>query len=174
MELLTRNLILRTVNENDICEIARMWEYPYQTTIEKAHEALKYMEDTHKRNRQKSICHLCLGVFQKENPNVIIGWCGLDGEAEIGKTVLFYIIDEKYRSRGYATQCAVRLIHYAFVDMNYDIIYGGCAKSNIGSYRVMQKARMSQNSFYENGDYIFSLDRETFYNFKDNSSSVCE
>lgn len=38
----------QTVTENDINEIARMW------------------------------CHLCLGVFQKEEPNVIIGWCGLD------------------------------------------------------------------------------------------------
>ena len=52
-------------------------------------------EDTHSKNRKKSICHLCLDVFQKQEPNMIIGWCGLDGEAEIGKTVLFYMIDEK-------------------------------------------------------------------------------
>jgi RimJ/RimL family protein N-acetyltransferase len=84
---------------------------------------------------------------------VIIGWCGLDGEAEMGKTVLFYMIDEKYRNQGYATQCAMELINY----VEYDIIYGGCAKSNVESYRVMQKVGMVQNSFYENGDYIFSV-----------------
>lgn len=93
---------------------------------------------------------------------MIIGWCGLDGEAEIGKTVLFYMIDEKYRNRDYATQCAVELIRYAFEDMEYDVIYGGCAKDNLSSYRVMQKAGMTQNSFYENGDYIFSIGRELF------------
>lgn len=166
MELLTNDLILRTVTENDIKEIARMWEYPQETTIEKAYEALKYMEVTHSKNRQKSICHLCLGVFQKEKPNVIIGWCGLDGETEIGKTVLFYMIDEKYRNQGYATQCAIELINYAFEDMGYDIIYGGCARSNVESYKVMQKAGMIQNSFYENGDYIFLIDREMFLNSK--------
>ncbi len=166
MEFLTNDLILRTVTDNDIDEIARMWEYPHKTTIDKAYEALKYMETTHIKNRQKSICHLCLGVFLKENPNVIIGWCGLDGEAEKGKTVLFYMIDEKYRNRGYATQCTIELINYAFNDMEYDIIYGGCARSNSESYRVMQKAGMVQNSFYENGDYIFSIDRETFLSAK--------
>ena len=55
MEIRTNDLILRTVTENDIEEIARMWEYPHETTIDKEYEALKYMKDTHSRNRKKSI-----------------------------------------------------------------------------------------------------------------------
>ena len=51
MEFKTNDLILRTVTDNDIEEIARMWEYPHETTIDKAYEALKYMEDTHSKNR---------------------------------------------------------------------------------------------------------------------------
>ena len=51
MEFKTNDLILRTVTENDIKEIARMWEYPHETTIDKAYEALKYMEDTHSENQ---------------------------------------------------------------------------------------------------------------------------
>lgn len=166
MELLTKDLILRTVTKNDIKEIARMWEYPKKITLFKARKALNSMEANHTKNRKKSICHLCLAVFQQDEPNVIIGWCGLDGKAEAGKTVLFYIIDEKYRNKGYATQCAVKLINYAFEDMEYDIIYGGCAKNNIQSYKVMQKAGMIQNAFYENGDYIFSIDRQTYLQSK--------
>ena len=65
MEIRTNDLILRTVTVKDIEEIARMWEYPHETTIDKAHEALKYMEDTHSKNQKKSICHLYLGVFRK-------------------------------------------------------------------------------------------------------------
>lgn len=159
---ITSDLILRTVTENDIEEIARMWEYPQETTVDKAYEALRYMEDTHSKNRRKSICHLCLGVFRKEEPDVIIVWCGLDGEAEIRKTVIFYMIDEKYRNRGYATQCAASLLNYAFEDMEYDVIYGGCARDNAASYKVMQKTGMVQSSFYENGDYVFLMDRETY------------
>lgn len=51
MEIRTNDLILRTVTVKDIEEIARMWEYPHETTIDKAYEALKYMEDIHSKNR---------------------------------------------------------------------------------------------------------------------------
>ena len=50
-----------------------------------------------------------------------------------------------------------------------DSIYGGCAKSNVESYKVMQKAGMVQNSFYENGDYIFAIDKETFLTCRKNA-----
>ena len=162
IELLTNDLILRTVTVADIEEVARMWMYPHATTIEEAYKALENMENNSKNNQPKAIRHLCLGVYRKQVPKQIIGWCGLDGKAEQGKTVLFYMIDENYRNQGYATQCAKELLRYAFEDMDYDIIYGGCAKDNTESYRVMQKSEMVQTSFYENGDYIFSMDKIFF------------
>ena len=162
IELLTNELILRTVTEKDIEEVVRMWMYPNVTTREKAYQALEYMENNRNSNRPNAICHLCMGVFRRQDPEKIIGWCGLDGKAELGKTVLFYMIDENFRNQGYATQCAAELLRYAFEDMAYDMIYGGCAKDNFSSYRVMQKVGMTQNSFCENGDYIFSIDKETF------------
>ena len=55
MEIKTNDLILRTVTENDIKEIARMREQPYETTMDdKPYEALKYMEDTHSKNRKRN------------------------------------------------------------------------------------------------------------------------
>lgn len=162
LELLTNDLILRTVTAEDIEEVVRMWMYPNVTTIEEAYKALENMENNRINNQPKAIRHLCLGVFRKQAPKQIIGWCGLDGKAEQGKTVLFYMIDENYRNQGYATQCAKELLRYAFEDMDYDTIYGGCAKDNIESYRVMQKSGMVQTSLYENGDYIFSMDKNLF------------
>jgi len=162
MQRITKDLILRTVTKEDISEIARMWEYPDIISVEEAYRALEYMDNTHSKNRPESICHLCLAVFEKKQPEKIIGWCGLDGEAEPDKTVLFFIIDEAYRKKGYATQCAVELLKYAFDDMNYSIIYGGCAKENIASYKVMQKSGMKHTDFYENGDYIFSAASDEF------------
>ena len=44
MEFLTDDLILRTVTENDMEEIARMWEYPCETTMDKAYEAILAVE----------------------------------------------------------------------------------------------------------------------------------
>lgn len=162
MELHTDDLVLRTVTEDDILEIARMWEYPRETTVEKTRQVLEKMEANHLKNKPREICHLCLGVFRKTEPEVIIGWCGLDGKISPGQTVLFYTIDEKFRSRGYATQCAAELLRYAFEDMEYDFIYGGCAKDNAASYRVMEKAGMVQDVVYEDGGYGFSVGREAF------------
>lgn len=164
MEIHTDELIVRTVTDSDIGEIARMWDYPNEETIENAYKALAYMEQTRNKNRPKAICHLCLAIFHRKDPKRIIGWCGLDGEAEQGKTVLFYSIDKEFRNRGYATQCVMELLKYAFEDMKYDVIYGGCSKENYASYRVMQKAGMRQDSFYENGDPAFCMDKESYVN----------
>ncbi len=165
MELITNDLILRTVTDCDIEEIARMWKYPEEITIEEAYHALEYMERNHNQNCPKAIYHLCLGVFRKEDPKKIIGWCSLDGKISPGKTVLFYVIAEEFRCRGYATQCAVELLRYAFKDMEYDIIYSSCAKENRGSYRVMEKAGMCQNVIHENGGFGFYMDRKMFWEF---------
>lgn len=162
MELHTDDLVLRTVTEDDILEIARMWEYPRETTVEKARQVLEKMEANHLKNKPKAIYHLCLGVFRKTEPEVIIGWCGLDGKISPGQTVLFYTIDEKFRSQGYAAQCAAEFLRYAFEDMEYDFIYGGCAKDNAASYRVMEKAGMVQDVVYEDGGYGFSVGKEAF------------
>ena len=44
MEIFIDEIILRTVTEGDIEEIARMWDCPNEVTIEDAYQALKYME----------------------------------------------------------------------------------------------------------------------------------
>ncbi len=162
MRRTTKDLILRTVTERDLREIARMWAYPKQISPEEARTALEKMENAHRKNRPMAIVHLCLAVFRREDPRRIIGWCGLDGKAEAGKTVLFYVIDEAYRRRGYATQCAEALLRYAFEEMSYDRIFGGCAKDNYGSRRVMEKVGMKQDGCTENGDPTFSIDQTTF------------
>ena len=166
MELLTEHLILRTVTEADIEEIAGMWKYPETVSVEDAYKALEKMEKRHARNRVKSIFHLCLGVFRKDEPGKLIGWCGLDGRTSTDEIVLFYIIAEEYRGRGYATQCAAELLRFAFEDMQYDLVSGGCAKDNRASFRVMEKAGMRHHDVYEDGGLGFYMDKEMFWKSK--------
>ena len=162
MKLFTKDLILRTVTADDIAEIARMWRYPDVISTEEAYKALAKMEHRHSKNQTKAIHHLCLGVFRKEDPAHLIGWCGLDGQVSPTETVLFYIIAEEFRCKGYATQCASELLRYAFEDMKYDILYSGCAKDNTASFRVMEKAGMCHNVVYEDGGLGFYMDRDMF------------
>ena len=163
MELLTKDLLLRTLTSDDLDETARMWNYPDGVTPKEAAEILKGMQDNLKKNKPGAIYPLCLGVFEKSDPKHIVGWCGLDGTAVPGQTVLFYIIDEKYRCKGYATQCAEELLRYAFEDMGYGSIQSGCAEDNTASYRVMEKAGMRLISRTKHGGYNFSIDYTDYF-----------
>ena len=166
MKLFTKDLILRTVTAADIDEIIRMWKHPNTISGAEALQVLERMERNHSKNRSKAIYHLCLGVFRKDAPEKLIGWCGLDGRASAKETVLFYIIAKEYRCRGYATQCVAELLRYAFEDMQYDIIYSGCAKENIPSFRVMEKAGMRHNVVYDDGGLGFFMDKDMFLKTK--------
>nr|WP_308626882.1 GNAT family N-acetyltransferase [uncultured Eisenbergiella sp.] len=163
MELYTKELLLRTVTSDDAAEVADMWAYPNGSISPgKAREVIAGMEETHKKNKQGNICHLCLAVYIKNEPRQIIGWCGLDGKAEPGKTVLFYVIAQQYRRRGYASQCAEELLRFAFEEMQYDRIDAGCEKGNTASYRILVKIGMKQEGVYENGDPMFFISKERY------------
>ena len=101
------------------------------------------------------------GLFEKEKPDVITGWCGLDGTSG-DKLHIFYSIEPEHRSRGYATEAARALLNYAFQDAGAAFVNGGCYQENQASYRVMEKAGMLPAGSEENGDPLFYLDRETY------------
>jgi RimJ/RimL family protein N-acetyltransferase len=166
MELLTNDLILRPVTESDMEEIARMWKHPEKISLEDARKVLENMEHRHSKNQVNAIYHLCLGVFLKNEPKTLIGWCGLDGRVSPNEIVLFYIIAEEFRCRGYATQCAAELLRFAFEDMQYGMVSGGCAKDNLASFRVMEKVGMCHNEIYEDGGLGFYMDKEMFLKSK--------
>jgi RimJ/RimL family protein N-acetyltransferase len=162
MELHTKNLTLKTVEDSDLGEVARMWE-PEKglLTAEEAQKAIDYMRNNHRKNKPGSIYHLCFAVFEKGGGS-IIGWCGLDGKTA-GKLHIFYMIDPAYRNRGFATQCAAELLSYAFDTAKVSYVNGGCAQDNIASYKVMTKIGMKQDGFEENGDPLFFVSREQYH-----------
>jgi len=157
MTFITKDLLLKTVADDDINEVARMWEFEKGSiSQEEAQDAIFYMQNNHKRNKEGYIYHLCLAVFEKDK-NEIIGWCGLDGKTA-EKLHIFFLIDKNYRNKGYATQCADRLLSYAFDEVHVPFVNGGCDKDNVASYKVMEKIGMSKDGFEENGDPLFFVD----------------
>ena len=162
MKLETKDLILRTVIENDVAEVARMYEYPNIISSAQAEKAINTMISNYNQNKVGYIKHLCLAVCLKEKPTAIIGWCGLDGKVEKDKIAIFYIIDEKYRNKGYATQAAEAVIKYAFEQVRLDRVYGECDKNNLPSFKVMSKIGMYYCGCNENGDPLFRIERANY------------
>ena len=112
MTLYTNNLILRTLETSDVEETARMWNFEKGAiSTNDAMKAIEFMQGNHSKNKPGHIYHLCFAVFEKGGDK-IIGWCGLDGK-NAGKLHIFYLIDKDYRRKGYAAQCAEKLLSYA-------------------------------------------------------------
>jgi RimJ/RimL family protein N-acetyltransferase len=163
MKLATESLVLRTVEVSDIEEVARMWAFEKGSiSKEEAQGAIDYMQNNHKKNDLGHIYHLCLAVLEKDKTS-IIGWCGLDGKTA-DKLHIFLLIDKDYRNKGYATQCAKRLLSYAFNEAYVPFVNGGCDKDNIASYTVMVKSGMRKIGLEENGDPILYIDEDMYRN----------
>ena len=150
------DLILRFVTEEDLDEVTRTWPSDHRpVSEEEAQKAISYMRDNYARNRRDCLYHLCLAVSRKEDPDTIMGWCGLDGSRSHTEPEIFILLDEEYRNKGYGTQCVKELLRMAVDDYSLASVHGGCYKDNIASRRAMEKGGMLQYGMEENGDPLF-------------------
>jgi RimJ/RimL family protein N-acetyltransferase len=133
-----------------------MWNF-FQGGVSEseAYDALAYMAANHARNTTGSFYHLCLAVCQKEKPQTIWGWCGLDGKENSERPEIYVLLHERIRNRGWGTQCVKALLSYAFGDAGLSMVHGGCDQQNIASAKMMQKGGMSHYADAENGDPLF-------------------
>ena len=169
MELFTNDLLLKTVNNYDINEVARMWNFEKGSiSLQEAQKAIDYMQNNHKKNHTGYIYHLCFAILEKGKNN-IIGWCGLDGKPDPEnpeRMEIFYLIDKNYRNKGYATQCALKLLEYAFEVVKIEKVFGGCDKNNMASYKVLSKSGMVNYKIRENDDPHFFIDINIYEKIK--------
>ena len=162
MEYRTEDLILRAVTEDDIAEVVRTWPSDHRPVTEaEAQSAISRMRRNYTRNTSGCVCHLCLAVCGADDPQTIMGWCGLDGGASHTEPEIFILLDEAYRNKGYGTQCVRELLRIAVEDYSIQSIHGGCRKENYASRRAMEKGGMVQYGTEENGDplYRFTVER---------------
>ncbi len=161
MELHTEDIVLRTVTERDIDEIARMWTLGQGSlSAEQAKGVLEYMTHNHARNENGRFYHLCLAVCRAEKPEKIWGWCGLDGKEHPQRPEIFVLLHESVRNQGYGTQCVKALLACAFEELGLHRVHGGCARENLASARMMEKAGMIHYCDEENGDPLFMACKE--------------
>ena len=156
MDYKTDRLILHFATEDDLAEVARTWPSDRRpVSEEEARAAISYMRGNYAKNTRGCIFHLCLAVCSEEDPQTIMGWCGLDGSKSHQEPELFVLLDEEYQNKGYGTQCVKELLRIAAEDFSLQSVHGGCAGGNIASRRAMEKGGMEQYSTEENGDPLF-------------------
>ena len=156
MDYKTERLILHSVTEEDLPEVARTWPSDHRpVSEEEASDAIQRMQKNYARNTRGCIYHLCLAVCGINDPKTIMGWCGLDGSRSHTEPEIFILLDEEYQNQGYGTQCVKELLRIAVEDFALQSVHGGCAKENIASRRAMEKGGMVQYGTEDNGDPLF-------------------
>ena len=152
----TKHLILRKVTEKDCPEVARTWPSDDRpVSDEEAMAVIARLHRSYKRNTAGCLYHLCLAVCGKDEPETIMGWCGLDGRRDRTEPEIFILLDEGYRNRGFGTECVRELLRIATEDFGLKSVHGGCDRDNTASRRAMEKGGMVQYGTEENGDPLF-------------------
>lgn len=159
MELYTENLLLRRVGPEDAEEVAGIWDPNRRLDMDEARQRIAEMAENYEKNRPGRIHHLCLAVAERERPETLIGWCGLDGTLG-DEPHIFYSVLPELRGKGYGAQAAGAVLDYGFRCWAVSGIHGGCAKENLASRRVMEKAGMRPAGQGEDGSLRFYLSRE--------------
>ena len=156
MDCRTEHLVLRSVTEDDLAEVARTWPSGSRpVSVEEARGAIAYMRGNSEKNTAGRIVHLCLAVCGKDDPRTIMGWCGLDGSRSHTEHEIFILLDGEYRGKGYGTECVKELLRIAAEDFSLRSVHGGCDRENIASRRAMEKGGMTQYGTEDNGDPLF-------------------
>ena len=152
----TKQLILRTVTDKELDEVARTWPSDHRPVSEtEAKAAISRICQNYEKNIVGCIYHLCLAVCGKDNPKTIMGWCGLDGRRSHTEPEIFILLDEEYRNKGYGTECVKELLRIAVEEFSLKSVHGGCAKDNYASQRAMEKGGMICYGSEDNGDPLY-------------------
>lgn len=82
-------------------------------------------------------------VCLKEDPSCIIGRCGLqpiaDDNSPLGRIELGYLIDERWRGQGYASEACTAIVQYAFEKLEIEEIYAQIPAENKPSERLARR-----------------------------------
>lgn len=154
----TKRLKLRKITLDDVED---MYSYCSNEEVPKyaswnAHNSLEETKETIERVinqwENKKLVHW--GIEYKENRKLIgtIEFVTLDTQhkvAEIG-----YAVSQEYWGKGIATEAANEVIKFGFNNINLVRIQARCYLENIGSARVMEKAKMSFEGVIRKGLYV--------------------
>ena len=96
-------------------------------------------------------------VCLKEDPDCVIGRCGLQPVADegspLGRIELGYLIDKKHRSEGYAYEACSAILDYAFSILGVERIFAVIDERNIASLKLARRLGFEK---CEDGFYVLS------------------
>ena len=152
----TDSLYLRFITKDDVHLVMNSWRLDRSPiSLNEAQNVIDNMLSNYKKNKRGYVYHLCLAVCSKEEPNIILGWCGLDGTLNQEEPEIFVVLCEGFRGMGIGSWCVKEVLRIAINDYSIQSVHGGCDKNNIASKRALEKGGMIQYALNDEGDPQF-------------------
>lgn len=148
VKLESQRLVIRDHIEDDLLEIHSLLYHPVEmyflpnlrsNSIDESR--IRLDEAINEANRSSNREKYFFAMLLKDNSYVgEIGYTVIKHKHNNNKTVnLGYFIKQKYWGRGYTTEAAKKVIHFAFTDGHVKKIETGCLVNNCASEKVMIK-----------------------------------
>ena len=145
MQIETSRLILRPFMESDAAEMSRSSNQPAAVrflsdmvweTIEEAYNFIRWFNE---KKYSVDTPHIMLAVTLKCNGQ-FIGFVGIGPKAELDNEIeLGYLIAEKHKNNGYATEASKAMIWWAFEKAGHAVLSAIVSPENPSSRRILEK-----------------------------------
>lgn len=149
--LVTKNLILRTLEKTDINEIYLSWlnDFEIHRYLEIRFSCPIKLSDleTFVEQMNESKNNLMLGIFHKDS-NQHIGNVKLGPLQTVHKRAdLGFLIGEKaHWGKGYASEAIISICQFGFEELDLKKITAGCYQNNTGSSKALIKSGFEQEA----------------------------
>ncbi len=166
-KLETKRTILRPLTVEDALDFyelnsdPKVLEFTGDTAFETVEEARSFL------NNYTQFKHYQVGrfaVIDKLN-NEFLGWCGLKFTSYTQEYDLGFRFHQRFWSKGFATETALKSLEYGFQSLNIDSIIGRAMSENTASIKVLEKVgmkKMGEVDFEGKEGVLYQLTRINF------------
>lgn len=155
----TPRLFLRPPREDDLESIYRLGNNPnVMRFINKGKTQTREEAKVDLARRIKSTDdQLGYWIVEEKATGAFVGWLALKDLDQTKHIEIGYRYMEEFWGKGYATEGSLRLLEYAFKDLQLEEVVAVALEENKASIRVMEKLgmRFMRHDHYYNTDVVF-------------------
>lgn len=167
----TQRLIIRNLKKEDCYDWLEIFNSDlvgkYLIKYEKLEDIKKLIDK--KIEKYKNLKGSSFSVLEKDNKKVI-GSVEIIFNEENQTAEISYVFNDKYWNKGYATECALALIDYAFNDLNAKKVIADCRADNASSNHILT-SKLKMQLIQTKEVFVKNLNKNIVFNYYEKTSN---
>jgi RimJ/RimL family protein N-acetyltransferase len=149
VELHTQRLILRELRSDDYDAVREYESSPaiqrYEKPVPSAEETRAYVQQAIAWAQETPRTHYRMAMTIRPDDRVVGRLSLMENFSETREWEIGWTVHERYWGLGYASEAALRMLEFAFCELNVHRVVAFCNAENAASRRVMEKIGMRQD-----------------------------